>query len=353
MSRRALAGLLGALAALAIVVGIALLGERPAGRDEALLLPELKSQLNDVRRVVITGPGNKPIATLERGAELWTVAERNNYPADVGRIRKNLLALAEARIVEEKTSNPEFYERLGVQDLADEGAGGVQLTLAAEKELASVIIGQAPAGSPDYSYARRAAEPVSWLITGQFDLAKTSGEWLDRLLTDISPERIESVTISHPGEGTLRLSRPARPAASTQTSTATTAAGSTVPDEALGFVVDGVPAGRELSYPGVANTIAAALADLKLEDVQTRDVLGATPGKPVVARFVTTDGLVVETSAWRLADGTRITFLASGEGEAGKEAEALNARLSGWVYTLPGYKAEQFTRQLADLLAPK
>ena len=104
-----------------------------AGDDEALLLPDLKGQLNDIRRVVITGPGNEVIATLERGAELWTVAERNNYPADVGSIRKNLLALAEARIVEEKTSSPEFYERLGVQDLADEGAGGVQLTLTGEQ----------------------------------------------------------------------------------------------------------------------------------------------------------------------------------------------------------------------------
>jgi hypothetical protein len=60
----------------------------------------------------------------------------------------------------------------------------------------------------------------------------------------------------------------------------------------------------------------------------------------------------VETSAWRLADGTRFTFLASGEGPAGKEAAALNARLGGWVYTLPSYKAEQLTRRLQELLAP-
>ncbi len=164
-----------------------------AGDDEVLLLPDLKGQLNDVRRVVITGPGNVVIATLERGADLWTIAERNNYPADVGKIRKNLLALAEARIVEEKTSSPEFYERLGVQDLADEGAGGVQLTLTGENALASVIIGQAPSGSSDYSYARRTGEATSWLITGQFDLGKTGGEWLDRLITDIPAERIASV----------------------------------------------------------------------------------------------------------------------------------------------------------------
>jgi hypothetical protein len=348
MSRRALAGLLGSLAALAIVVGIALLGERGAGRDPELLLPELRGQLNDIRQVVITGPGNKTIATLERNADLWTVAERDNYPADVGRLRKNMLELADARIVEEKTSNPEYYERLGVQDLADEGAGGVQLALSAEQELASVIIGQTPSGGTDYSYVRRAADPTSWLITGQFDLGKTSGEWLDRSLTDIPAERIESVTISHPGQGTLRLSRPAGKQPEPPDEAASGGA-----DSALDFEVGGIPAGRELSYPGVANGIAVALADLQLEDVQTRDALGSEPGKPVVARFVTKDGLVLEASAWRLADGTRMTFLASGDGEASTEADALNKRLGGWVYTLPGYKTEQFTRRMEDLLAPK
>lgn len=344
MSRRTLIGLLGSLTALAILAGIALLGDGRTGDDEILLLPDLKGQLNDVRRVVVTGPGNVVIATLERGTDLWTIAERNNYPADVGKIRKNLLALADARIVEEKTSSPEFYERLGVQDLADEGADGVQLTLTGEKELASVIIGKAQSGSPDYSYARRAGEATSWLITGQFDPGKTGGEWLERALIDIPAERIESVTINDPVHGTLHISRPA--------AEATTAAAPEAPEEPAEFAVSGIPAGRELSYPGVANTVAAALADLQLEDVQTRDALGTFPGKPVVARFVTTDGLVVETSAWQLPFGTRVTFLASGEGEAATEAAVLNVRLGGWVYTLPGYKTEQLTRQMTDLLAP-
>jgi hypothetical protein len=350
MSRRALAGLLGALAVLAIIVGITLLAGRDGGREDKPLLPELKNQLNDIRRVVITGPGNHTIATLERGDEAWTVAERNNYAADVSRLRKNLLALAEARVVEEKTSNPEFYERLGVQDMADEGAGGVQLTLASDRELASVIIGKTPSGSTDFVYARRAAEPTSWLITGQFDLGKTGGEWLNRSLTDIAAERIQSVTISHPGQGTLRLSRPAKPPAESTSAAATAGpAADTTPE----LQVEGIPAGRELSYPGVTSGIAVALTDLRMEDVQTRDALGAVPGKPVVARFVTTDGLTVEASTWTVADGTRVTFLASGEGDAGKEAAALNARLGGWVYTLPSYKTEQLTRKLEDLLAPK
>jgi len=261
--------------------------------------------------------------------------------ADVGRLRKNLLALADARIVEEKTSNPEYYERLGVQDLSAESARGLQLTLTGGKEPVDVIIGLNQPGTADLTYVRRAGEPRSWLVRAQFDLGKTGGEWLDRSLTDIPATRIQAVTITHPGLETLRISR-LQDAGKKEAK----------PEGTAEFLVADVPAGRELSYPGVANGVAGVLADLQLEDAQTRDALGPDPGKPVVARFVTTDGLTVEASAWRVGDGTRFTFIASGQGEAGKEASALNARLGGWVYTLPSYKAEQLTRRLQELLAP-
>jgi hypothetical protein len=340
VNRRTLVVLLAALAIMAVVAGVVLRGARPGIQAEDLLLPGLKEQLNNIQRIVVTGPGNAPIATLERGADIWTVVERNNYPADVGRIRRNLLALAEARIVEEKTSSPDYYARLGVQDISLASAGGVQLTLSGGQEPVSAIIGMAPPGTSDLTYVRRAGEPTSWLIAGKFDLGKNGGEWLDRALTDIPAGRIQSVTISHPGLETVRISR-------------ANAKEKAAKEGMTEFLVADVPAGRDLSYPGVGNGVAGALADLQLENAQTKETLGANPGKPIVARFVTTDGLTVETSAWRLADGTRFTFIASGEGAAGKEAAALNARLGGWVYTLPSYKTEQLTRRLQELLAPR
>ncbi len=340
MNRRTLALLFAALAILAVVAAVVLRGTQTGSRDQGLLFPGLKEQLNGIQRIVVTGSANTPIATLERGAENWTVVERSNYAADVGRIRRNLLALAEARIVEEKTSNPDFYDRLGVQDMSAATAKGMLLTLTSSEKPISVIIGQAPSGSTNQTYARRAGEPMSWLVTGQFDLGKTGGEWLDRSLTDIPAGRIQSVTITHPGLETLRISRDPK----TEKSAAS--------EGMVEFLVADVPTGRELSYPGVANGVAGVLAELQLDDAQTREVLGANPGKPVVARFVTTDGLSVETSAWRLPDGTRFTFIASGDGDAAKEADAVNARLGGWVYTVPSYKAEQLTRRLEELLAP-
>jgi len=345
MNRRSLTWLVAILAVLAVLAGLALQGQRATSPGDGPFVPGLRDDLNGINRIVVTGPGNAVIATLERGAERWTVAGRNNYPADISRIRKNLLALAEARIVEEKTSNPDFYDRLGVQDMDSASAGGLQLTITGGKAPVDLIIGNTPAGAADLTYVRRVGEPRTWLVGAQFDLARTGGEWLDRSVTDVPAERIQSVTIDHPGIETLRITRapaPAQPAPET----AEAAAG------IVEFQVANVPAGRELSYPGVANGVASALADLQLEDVQTRDALGAAPGKPVVARFVTTDGLTIEASSWRLPDGTRVTFNASGEGEAASEAADLNARLGGWVYTLPSYKTEQLTRRLQELLAP-
>ncbi|MEO7387054.1 MAG: DUF4340 domain-containing protein [Gammaproteobacteria bacterium] len=346
MNRRSLLGLVGILVGLAVLFGIAQQSQRATSPAAGLFLPGLKDELNAISRIVITGPGNSTVATLDRGADFWTVAGRNNYPADMSRIRKTLLALAEARIVEQKTADPDYYDRLGVQDLSAPSAGGVQLTLTGGKSPIDLIIGTAQPGSPGLTYVRRAGEVGSWLVTAQFDLTRTSQDWIDRSLTNIPAERIQSVTIEHPGLETLRVSRapgPAKPAGTDDNR----------PDGIVDFRVADVPAGRTLSYPGVANGVAGALADLKLEEVQGRDTLGTSPGKPVVARFVTTDGLTVETSAWRLADGTRITFTASGQGTSAKEAEAINARLGGWVYTLPGYRTEQLTRRVKELLAPE
>lgn len=345
MSRRNLILLLAGLAVLAVLALLV----RPGSRhddDEQLLFPDLKAQLNDVSEILVRGPGNQLVATLRRSDERWILAERN-YPADLGMIRANLLALAEARIVEEKTSTPELYDRLGVQDIALDTARGVELELRGTRTPIRLIIGEAAGDSSDMSYVRRSSEPQSWLVSGRFTPGKTTGEWLDRQLLDIPATRIQAVTITHPGTDTLRLAKAAR--------------------DDTDFSIADVPAGREPSYPGVGNTLGALLASLQTDDAHGREALGENPGKPVVARFLCFDGLVIEASAWRTPEGTRMSFLAStdpaqaernaspdtpGLDAVRAEAEAINARLGGWIYTLPGYKTEQFTRRLQDLLAP-
>lgn len=366
MSRSALAWLLAALAALAVIAAILAGGNRFGQRGaQATLLPGLREHLNDIREIKVTGPGNAVIATLQLVDGRWLLSERSNYPADVGRIRQNLLALADATIVEEKTSNPELYERLGVGDIGDKDGRGLQLEIRqADGTQQAVIIGDAGQGG-DRVYARRAGEAASWLVSGRFDLGRTTGEWLDRNLLDIDAGRVRRVTISHGNAAPLRIVKATR--------------------ETTDFAVENLPKGRDLTFPSAANSVGGVLSALTLDDVQRADSLPASSSVPVTARFETFDGLIVEFRGVRVPDGTRFTLAASAEPTAaaatapvetktappgepaaagtGKaepaaapdpasEAGAINARVGGWAYTLPGFKTEQLTRRLEDLLAP-
>jgi hypothetical protein len=372
MNSRTLIGILvalGVLTALAVAVSFS---QRETGGAGQLLLPELKAQLNDIGRIVVLTGGKKTVATLERREGQWVVAERSAYPADLGRIRTNLIALAEARIVEEKTANAEFYNKLGVEDIDKESATGVQLELTTGDRTTSVIIGQTGVGGGDRAYARLAGVATSWMVSGKFNLAKDAGEWLDRSIVDVASGRVLAVTIAHPEGPPVQITKASR--------------------EAVNFDVQDVPKGRELSFSTVGNAIGGALSDLTLDNVTAAE--GFAPGdvKPVVTRFETFDGLVVEATSWKTAEGLRFKFAAradqalaerlaapaAGKAEDAKaaeatpaaatatdgkdatptfddvkaEAERINARLAPWVYTLADFKAEQFVKKLEDLLQP-
>jgi hypothetical protein len=335
MNRRSLLILLGVLAGLALVVGLGSLRNRPGTPPtDGTFLPELAAGIGNLTGVVVTGPDGQVVATITRDGDRWLVREAGNYPADIGRLRRNLQALAESRRLEEKTSSPDLYDRLGVADPGTPGSRALQLDFQGPTPVPAVIIGELNPGGGERAYMRRVGEATSWLVSGSYDPGRTVTDWLDSAITDLPAAQVKAVTIIQPRGETLRLAR--------------------VDESATDFSVRDLPAGRQLPFPGAANGIGGALAGLTLENVTDRSVLGDNPPKPVVARFELFSGLVVEASAWRLADGTRFTFLASApadNAEAKAAADAINARVGGWVYTLPSLKAELLTRRMADLLA--
>src|SRR5690606_11981750 len=77
--------------------------------DTGLLFPELKARLNDLNSVTIEDAEGE--ITLRReeqeesAAGRWIVPEHDNFPADTGKLRQLLLALADARKLERKTSD--------------------------------------------------------------------------------------------------------------------------------------------------------------------------------------------------------------------------------------------------------
>ena len=80
------------------------------------VLPELHEHVNDVNAITLTGAGDKVLATLKRGTDGWSIAEKSNYPADLAKIRAFLIKLDQATLTEAKTSNPKLYGELGVDE---------------------------------------------------------------------------------------------------------------------------------------------------------------------------------------------------------------------------------------------
>ncbi|MBT8143606.1 MAG: DUF4340 domain-containing protein, partial [Gammaproteobacteria bacterium] len=281
--------------------------------------------------------------------------QKGNYPADIGRVRSLLLALAEARRIEPKTSNPDYYERLGVQAL---GSGENFRIKLGGVDVPGLLVGDSVPGRGAF-YARLDGMAASWLASGTVDVPLDPQQWLDTDLLDIAAARIADITISHPDDSSLTVARPV-----------------------FGgdLVLEEKPEARELARANILDDVAGSLATLTLTDVQRRDTL-ELPSDPVRVRARTVDGLVIDATLYAV-DDRRYLALETGvdesvasrfrptaddddpENETGetdlpppdmseveREATQLNERLAGWIFSIGTARYDQLTRRLEDLLA--
>lgn len=340
----------------------------------APLLAGLEQDVNEVSALRIYAGDDDAAVSLVRTDSGWQVTEKAGYRADTAKVRKLLLELASARVIEEKTSNPAYYPRIGVQD---NDGDNVRLEFEGV-ELAPLIVGNLESAR-EAVYVRRASEAVSWLASGAIAVPTEPLQWLDREIIDLPQSRIAMVEIQHPDGEIVRLSK-----------------------RSFGqqdFDVANVPDGRSLKRDNVANPVAAALAGLRFDEVAAADADDG--GETVQIRLHTFDGLVLNVDAWKadnqayarlrastdaataarfqqaavdagddaVADGGDVadttataaaTAATSAEtteaaapdmGAVADEASRLNASLDGWRYTIPMARYDQLTRRLADFLA--
>ena len=138
------------------------IGDEPA-------FPALREQPDAVAKVIVTAP--EGTFTLTRAEDRWVAADRHDYPVAAGKLRELVVQLADMKLIEAKTSRPERYARLEVEDVAA-GASSRQIRLedADGKVLAEAIIGKQrqrlTGAEPSGTYLRRPGEAQSWLDVG-------------------------------------------------------------------------------------------------------------------------------------------------------------------------------------------
>ena len=238
-------------------------------RSSAVSWPRLSSL--DLRKGSAT-----PVVSLHKKGEQWTVAQRADYPADVSKLRKLLLSLSDAKIVEEKTSDPANYATIGVDDPSKPGALGAQVDFTLNDGPQSLIVGK-PSG--ESNFVRRSSEKTSYLVAPGIYVESEPRLWIDTKLIEIASDNIDRIEYK-PLTGTpysvhrvvppapaapapAAASAPAAsaPAASAAAAPAPAPAAAAAPPE---YVLDGAPAGRKPAdsptlapSPGVFSNVTA------------------------------------------------------------------------------------------------
>ena len=374
----------------AVAVGAVLSIDREPGTvagSGELVFPALLDRVNDVARVRVTG--NEGTFTLARDGEAWVVEEKERYPAEPDKMHNLILGAAGLRRVEPKTSNPEHYPKLRLEDPAGEDAQSARFVLedASGAELARWVLGNRRPSKSDPGrtelYIRTGDDPQAWLVEGSLPGGRTIIDWVDRLVARIDRERLRAVEVVHADGMTVAVGK--RHSAD------------------VDFILQGVPEGREIDAQYRINDIGRFLEDLRFEDVVPASALDFSGSVDKRMQVTTFDGLHIRMETV-VRDGESFARLraevdealavavakaaedeAGSEGEAGgtggsgvgaeseheadaepedaagalhpldavrAEAAKLNARWTDWAYALPSFKRDYIANRIGVLTRP-
>lgn len=343
------AALVGAAAIAVVVV------QRPAPMHEAAIIdapvfPDITPRLAAAQRIEVRR--HDGAVTLVHKDGTWVIAEKHDYPARAERVREVFTGLAELRLVEERTGNPELFSRLGLEDITVEGGTSQLLTVkdGQGSTIAALILGRRrirTAGNlPEAIYIRRPGENRTWLAEGSLRVDSDPLLWVEREVLDIKRQRVARVTTHRTGAEPVTVLR-ADPSAEQ----------ARVADPPEGFR----PEQHKVDDP------PRALEWFSFNDVRpAAELAGAEAAGE--ARFVTFDGLRLAIRVVK-ADDKRWAIVsaewAAPEAPlpenppeqlrtpeaAREEAERLARRLGPWAFQIADWKADVLTYRLEDLRA--
>jgi hypothetical protein len=352
---RARFGLILTAALIAICGALYLSSQRALQHDTqgVPLLPSLAPELDTVTEVSVRKGSATPVVTVHRNGDQWSVQQLGDYPADISKVHKVLLAFSEAKIVEQKTSDPANYPIIGVEDPTQPGAAGAEVTLSAKDGKHILIIGK-PIGEGDF--VRRAGEVNSYSVAPSISVDAEPKAWIDARLFNVPAGSVQSVELkpaagpgyvlhrakpveAKPGEADSQKSKPGEQKPGEQKP------GAPKSGEAdAGFALETVPAGRKPVDAKQLTPSRVALLDVRAEDVAKASDIDFS--KPTQAIFTLSDGNVLTLTGTAIGDKRWIEI------QATKDA-TLAAKAQNRAFELASYKYDAIFRPLEELLVPK
>jgi len=319
--------------------------------DEGLLFPELFGQLSGVNTITLKSSQDE--FTLYKKGEDWFIKERWNFPADFNLVKRALIDISEAKILERKTDKAEQLALLGLEGM-DQGGESIHITmLEDENAVAGLILGRereiGQTGGARQFYVRRAGEERAWLAEGYLNINPLMLNWIKSDVINIARERIAQINIIQPNGDTATLINLGK-----KNKFGT-------PDDLAKTV---------FKYDQLGYDIAGSLFQLKMEDVLPLSDFSRGDSQSVTAEFLTFDGLkVITETSFNNDDGFYYSTIRTERSSAGavpkeiqaldvlkseqevtEEVAALNAQFDSWVYRFGGFVGTNLMRAEQDIV---
>lgn len=324
--------------------------EQLSGED--LLLPEVADRINDVTRVEIVTAGDQIVASLQKGEVQWQLEQMGGYRADWSKLQSLLVALAQSKVIEYKTDKPEYYARLGVEDITAEGAGSVLVRISIGDQATAILIGNEAQGRPG-QYVRLQGSAGSVLVDRVFNVARQTLDWADSTIIDVNASEVAEVEIIHPAAERILVMR--------------------ISADQTDFDLARLPQDREIRGSWVVNSLGSVFTLLNMVGVRPENEVDWT--EAVKLRLLMFSGveiladLVVQEDEYmmRLSASHPAASVVTEESlgsvdqqelekqaaiDIAKRVDDINLKTGGWAYGISKQKFDAMVKKPEDLLKP-
>lgn len=336
----------GLTAAVVVAAGVAVstqpeLTALTAGTDPAF--PKLTENVNDVAKIEIKNAKFEFSMTL--AGENWGMDQKDGYRVEFEKVKSAIVNLSNFKLIEKKTADASRYERLELNNPADDGAKSRKIVLKDAKGtvLADVVIGKL---NPNLfgtggagTYILRGGEKASWLARGQVELGEEPNNWMARQIVNYGQEKVRRVVVANPEGAEIILAKNA------------------VKD--ANFRIENLPQGRAIKNKDEADPLGGVMWRMMFDDVQKAEKQ-EWPANPWVAHYTVWDGYTVRIETAKFGDDFWGRFSAAiddtvtdvkKKAAAQKKVTEINERTKGWTYMLTAGDSEKLTSKMEDYLA--
>ncbi len=299
---------------------------------DQLLLPELRQRLNDIAAIQIDTVGESVVLEVEN--ENWTVASKQNYPADTSSIRQLIYGMADLKIAEVKTADESLLSKIGLT-LDSEEAVRIKLMDDSGIAISDIVFGKsrtALSGQGQEWFARQYDDAQSWLVNGQIELYRNAYQWLSKTVLSVNYDDVREVVLNREQEDRLVILKSA---------------------ESDSFELQGMQDDEEIESYKLEDIVETA-SSIQLDDVRLNPGREASSGDAII-ELRTKDGLAVVITVRDREQGW-ISLQAKAESDnenAIEQSQSLNQRWSNWEFQMPGYKLNTLLQKKQDLILKK